>query len=99
MKDLSDIKLNSQINENEIKDAIKKLKNGKAVGYDGYSSEMLKYSMNYLISPLKTLFNLILKSGIYPKICNTSIITHIFKEGDIYDPGNYRGIIYIKLYR
>ena len=84
--------MNSQITEKEIILAIKKLKNKKSPGYDGYCSELLKCSSDFLIKPLQKLFNLILESGIYPEMWNISIITHIFKKGTRDDPDNYRGI-------
>ena len=53
---------------------------------------MLKYSSNKLKLAILKLFNLVLKSGIYPTIWNEGLITPIFKSGDNLNPNNYRGI-------
>ena len=53
--------LNFDITAEEILKAVKSLKNGKSSGTDGISIEMLKVDM-YV-----KLFNLIMKTGLYPE--------------------------------
>jgi hypothetical protein len=53
---------------------------------------MLKNAVPILIKPLQKLFNLILKNGTFPKICNKSFLVLLHKKWDKFDPGNYRGI-------
>ena len=84
--------LNMNITENEIRKAIKKLKNKKAAGNDKIRNEMIKCGINIFISPLIKMFNLILKSGSYPNQWTKGMITPIFKSGDKSDTSNYRGI-------
>jgi hypothetical protein len=56
----------------EIKFVLNKLKNGKAGGPDGIINEVIKYSCNITLKSVAKLFNLILKSGHYPKQWNKS---------------------------
>jgi exonuclease III len=84
--------LDSEILESEVFIAIKKLNRGKSSGLDLISNEMLKCGSNVLRKPLLHLFNMILKSGTYPKDWATNIIVPIHKSGTTTDPDNYRGI-------
>ena len=68
------------------------LKCGKATGLDKISSEMIKASVNVLLSVYEKLFNAILRSGIYPTSWHDSYICPIYKSGSRSDSSNYRGI-------
>jgi hypothetical protein len=76
----------------EIKNAIKSLKNGKSTSMDLISNEMLKNGGNMLLKPLQKLFNFILNSGQFPATWNESILVLMHKTGNKLDPCNYRGI-------
>jgi len=76
----------------EIKFVLNKLKNGKAGGPDGIINEVIKYSCNITLKSVAKLFNLILKSGQYPKQWNKSYMILLHKSGSKSDPSNYRGI-------
>ena len=53
---------------------------------------MLKFtSAKFQLAKLK-LFNLILSVGYFPDIWSQGLMTSIFKNGDKFDPNNYRGI-------
>lgn len=84
--------LDYEISELEIRRAIKRLKNGKAVGPDLIQNEMIKYGHEALSPVIKKLFNLILEHGIFPDSWSQSHLITIFKSGDIDSPGDYRGI-------
>ena len=84
--------LGKTITTKEVTTAIRNLKSKKAAGIDGFSIELLKYGSSVLCKPLAKLFNVVLDSSHFPDIWNTSIMTHLFKKGDKYDPKNYRGI-------
>lgn len=84
--------LNNPINKEEIRKAVKSLKNGKAAGTDYISNEMIKVGINELIDPLCKVFNLVFQTGNFPKVWNESYISLIHKKGDKHDPNNYRGI-------
>ena len=55
--------LESYITTNEIKAALKSLKNGNSSSMDMISNEMLKYGGSVMLKPLEKLFNFILDSG------------------------------------
>jgi hypothetical protein len=68
------------------------LKNKKTPGLDKILNEMIKYSQSELIQTYTKLFNDILRTGFYPKIWKEGYILPIYKNGDVSDPSNYRGI-------
>jgi exonuclease III len=80
------------ITESEVSKAISRLKNGKAVGLDGISNEMIKASQHILLQCLTKVFNTIFVSGKYPKCWAEGYLTPIFKANDSQNPYNYRGI-------
>ncbi len=53
---------------------------------------MIKYTEHKFKLAILKLFNIILSSGIFPNIWNKGLITPIHKNGDRFDPNNYRGI-------
>ena len=84
--------LDHEITEQEIRQAVKKLKNKKSAFVDKIRNEMIKASLEPLMPVLIKLFNLILRSGKMPDIWCQGLITPIYKSGDRSDPTNYRGI-------
>ena len=84
--------LNHAITEQEIRQAVKKLKNKKAPFVDKIGNEMIKASLNSLMPVYIKLFNLILQSGKLPDIWCQGLITPTYKSGDKSDRTNYRGI-------
>ncbi len=83
---------NEEINTDEISKAIRNLKSNKAVGPDSVSNEMLKSGQQALLPSLKFLFNMILKTGKYPKAWCLAFISPIYKAGNPALPSNYRGL-------
>ena len=83
--------LNKEITLEEINEAIKKLKNGKAIGEDKILNEFLKSSRSPLLKVVNKLFNSCLDQGIYP--WNTNLVNPLFKKGYRYNPDNYRAIV------
>ena len=84
--------LDQPISEQEIKHAVKKLKNNKSAYLDRIINEMIKCSINILLQAYLKLFNLILKTGIFPKQWCEGLITPIFESDDKLNCNNYRGI-------
>jgi hypothetical protein len=88
----NDVTLDSVISKEEIQEAIKHLKRGKAAGPDQILNEMIKVSEPVIINFLVKLFNTVFDSGIYPQEWTKAIIVPLHKKGANDDPDNYRGI-------
>ena len=77
----------------EVKDALKKMKNRKAVGPDNIPTEVWKYMGMAAVVFLTGLFNDILQSKRMPNEWRKSTLIPIFKgKGDVQVCANYRGI-------
>lgn len=83
--------LNCAIDEKEVMEAVKQLKWNKAVGVDEMQADLIKAGKVFLAEPLTALLNKVFQSG-YPKCWTVGLITPIFKKGNPFDCGNYRGI-------
>ncbi len=85
--------MNRAFTAEEIRHAVKKLKNSKAAGIDRITNEYIKASIDLMIPIYTYLFNIILNTGDIPKTWLIGKIIPIYKgKGDTKDPGNYRGI-------
>eukprot|EP00105_Crassostrea_gigas_P042815 XP_019926963.1 PREDICTED: uncharacterized protein LOC109619995 [Crassostrea gigas] len=84
--------LDKDIDVEEIKVVIKKLKKGKSHGDDCLLNEYFIEFEEYLLPILLKLFNCILQTCFFPESWSSSIIVPVFKKGDKSDPNNYRGI-------
>ena len=84
--------LNKPISFEEVREAIRKLKIGKANGVDGILADMLKVAGDTAVHFLTKLFNALFDEGMYPEEWSKAIIVPIFKKGDKGITDNYRGI-------
>ena len=84
--------LNKGISEEEVKEALSKLKRGKASGIDDISAEMLKCGGSHIRIILTKLFNVIFERGLYPQAWSKAIIIPVYKKGDPENVDNYRGV-------
>ena len=82
--------LNKEITLEEITEAIKELKNGKAIGEDRILNEFIKSSNTPLLKIIQKLFNSCLDQGVYP--WNINLVNPLYKKGYRYNPDNYRAI-------
>ena len=82
-----------QIQESEVKEALKRMKGGKAMGPDCIPIEVWKGLGDIAIVWLTKLFNLIFRANKMPEEWRRSILVPIFKnKGDVQSCTNYRGI-------
>ena len=85
--------LNEKFTKKEIRQHIKRLKNGKAVGPDGIPNEFLKAGGEKLETALEQLLNEIHEKEIIPSSWNDGLMNILYKgKGDITDMSNSRGI-------
>ncbi|MCB4763941.1 MAG: reverse transcriptase family protein, partial [Sulfurovum sp.] len=84
--------LDGVISVSEVQAAIKALKDNKAAGPDGLSSEFFRYSAPCVLHFLTEYFNKLFNTGTFPSEWSESIILPIYKKGDVNSPNNYRGI-------
>ncbi len=84
--------INDDITSDEFTKALQKMKNNKAAGPDMIRNEMIKRAGPSFHKVLLQLFNKLLRNDSYPDKWKTSIISTIFKSGDVHNPGNYRGV-------
>ena len=84
--------LDFRITQDEIKKANSSLKSEKATGLDKISPEVIKASVNVLLSVFELLFNTKLRSGLYPTSWHDGYFCPIYRSGSRSDPSNYRGI-------
>ena len=82
-----------RIQESEVKEALKRMKGGKAMGPDCIPIEVWKGLGDIAIVWLTKLFNLIFRAKKMPEEWGRSILVPIFKnKGDVQSCTNYRGI-------
>ena len=84
--------LDSPISEEEVRKATDHLKLNKSPGPDGILAEMLKNSLEHILSFLVLLFNHVFDTGQYPSAWSGAIIFPIHKSGDKDNPVNYWGV-------
>ena len=82
-----------RISEGEVRSALKKMKNGKAVGPDDIPVEAWRSLGDMAVRFLTRLFNRILRGERMPEEWRKSILVPIYKnKGDAQSCTNYRGI-------
>jgi hypothetical protein len=79
-----------RIQESEVKDALKRMNEGKAMDPDGIPIEVWRTLGDVAIVWLTKLFNLIFRSNKMPDEWSRSILVPIFKnKGDVQSCTNY----------
>ena len=81
------------ISEDEVRNALKKLKNGKAAGLDEMNAEYMKHGGVVVVEWLVRLFNVCYVQGVAPLDWKKACVVPLYKgKGDIQDCGSHRGI-------
>ena len=81
------------VSREEVKNAVRRMKKGKAAGPDELPVEILKYMGKMRIKFLTRLFNRLLVGEWMPEEWRRSVLIPIYKnKGDAHCCGNYRGI-------
>ena len=82
-----------EITKDKVRTALRRMKNGKAVGPDGIPVEAWKCLEEEGVEWLAKISNNVLKTGLMPNEWRESIIVPVYKnKGDVQECGNYRGI-------
>ncbi|KAK3517615.1 hypothetical protein QTP70_013098, partial [Hemibagrus guttatus] len=82
-----------KIRKDEVRKALKRMKNGKAVGPDDIPVEVWKCLGDAAVEFLTSLFNRDLESEMMPEEWRRSVLVPIFKnKGNVQSCSNYRGI-------
>ena len=84
--------MEAPISPMEISSVIRKLSDGKAMGLDNVSNEMLKVAGHTCLPFLTALFNKIYATSSFPAPWKKAYITTLYKKGAKNDPANYRPI-------
>ena len=77
---------------NEINKIIKSLRTKNSYGYDEIPIKILKLSALFIISPLTSICNKSLSSGVFPERLKYAIIKPVYNKGDKLLTTNYRPI-------
>ena len=88
MTEISDI----EINEENVKKAIDRLREFSAPGPDKVTNKMIIELKNELAKPLAILFRKSLDESRIPDDWRLSNVTPVYKKGSKSDPGNYRPV-------
>ena len=79
------------VNENEIRQLIKSLKDTTA-GFDDLNSMCLKISSRFLLKPLTHICNLSISQGIFPEQLKMANVIPLYKSDDSMSFNNYRPV-------
>ena len=93
LKDDNILLQESNLTNDEFKQAFNSIKKGKNPGYDDISNDTIKPVFDNISLPLKHSFSLSLKRGIFPDKLKLDKVTLIFKSGEKSNLSNYRPIL------
>ena len=80
------------VTSDDVLNTITKLKDGKAPGNDGLTTEFLKRLASEISEPLTMIYNKSLLEGVVPYERKQANVTSLFKKGSKSEPGNYRPV-------
>ncbi len=71
----------TEVSIQEVSTLLKDLKPSKSCGIDGLTARLIRDCGDFITPVLADIFNLSLKSSIFPDTWKTSMVTALFKEG------------------
>ena len=80
------------VTKSEMMKILEKLHNKNSHGHDGLSNKLIKSIRTALCKPLCILFNISIKSGIFPELYKKSDVVPLFKSKNKTNVTNYRPI-------
>ncbi|RVE41685.1 hypothetical protein evm_013673 [Chilo suppressalis] len=101
--ELSGIKSNlktiflAPVKPKEVYRVIMSLKNTTSVGFDGFSTKVIKNVGHLIAVPLSHVINLSFDTGVFPKKLKQAIVKPLFKKGDRENISNYRPITLLSI--
>ena len=85
------------VNESEVIDVIKNLKNSSP-GWDSIAAKVVKATYPHFIEPLTHIMNLSITQDIFPKVLKLAKVIPLFKTGDPMIISNYRPVSVLPLF-
>ena len=85
-------RVNENFTPNEIHRAINSLQSNKSHGIDVIPADFLKYCEDVLLDDIQYSFNYIIDNQNFPETWAEGLRTPVYKNGDQYQPENYRGV-------
>ena len=80
------------VSEQNIGDAIGRIRTAKSFGHDNISSYFLKQALPLISGSLARLFNIAIETSTFPDAWKIARVTPIFREGEKCEKSNYRPI-------
>jgi hypothetical protein len=75
-----------------VRDIVNSLKSKNSSGYDGIYNNILKYCVNEMSKPLTYIYNLCLRTGVFPDRLKYAVVRPIHRKGDKSIMNNYRPV-------
>ena len=94
---ITEAMLVTPVNNDEVEEIIKSLKDGSA-GWDEISSHIVKKTYNNFLQPLTHIMNLSICSGVFPAQMKIARVIPLFKSGDSTLFSNYRPVSVLPLF-
>ena len=88
----------TNLTDDEIKEALRSLKPNKSPAYDNISSSVVNETSDILFTPLKYIFNLSLQQGIFAENLKIAKVSPVYKKDEEFLLINYRPISILRCF-
>ena len=82
----------ANLTDDEVKEALRSLKPNKSPGYDNISSNAVDETSDIFSNPLKYIFSLSLKQGIFPENLKIAKVSPVYRKDQEFLLTNYRPV-------